>query len=409
MSKTVETTITRRGVIWLGQTCNLKCQFCYFIDRRDSKDHPEHAFMSLDKAKKICRTLVDVYNNNAVDLQGGEPTLFEGIFDLVSYCRDIGLKPTLITNALLLDDIEVCRRYGSSGIDDFLVSVHGMGDVHNRLVGRADAHERQMKALRNLQKIGIPFRFNCVLSKPVLPQLSSIARLATQTGARAVNFITFNPFADQALEGKRSSENVPPYSEIRTSLTEALDILDDNDIEANVRYFPLCMLEERHRKSAYNFQQLPYDHHEWDYASWAWTGLQAQRMRGGDVSETFNLADYNLVVRYKRIVRKIISIPTLKSLLTSIYRLYRRRKKQEVPRDVLYRKIARAHAKIHCRYAYAEQCSHCSLRGICDGFHGDYAVFFGMTEAEPVVLSETITDPLFYIRHQKNQRKWLKP
>src|SRR4029453_2406627 len=67
--------ITRRGILWLGQTCNLRCQFCYFLDRIENGNHPEHAFMSLDKAKTICQSLVEYYGNNSIDIQGGEPTL----------------------------------------------------------------------------------------------------------------------------------------------------------------------------------------------------------------------------------------------------------------------------------------------------------------------------------------------
>src|SRR5262245_34273702 len=59
-------TITRRAVLWLGQTCNLRCYFCYFLDRIESKAHPEHDFMDLDKAKEICDALVRVYGNNAI-------------------------------------------------------------------------------------------------------------------------------------------------------------------------------------------------------------------------------------------------------------------------------------------------------------------------------------------------------
>ena len=36
------------------------------------KDHPEHAFMPIEKAKKICRTLVEVYGNTSIDIEGGE-------------------------------------------------------------------------------------------------------------------------------------------------------------------------------------------------------------------------------------------------------------------------------------------------------------------------------------------------
>src|SRR5262249_21625631 len=33
--------ITRRGILWLGQTCNLRCHFCYFLDRIEDEHHPE--------------------------------------------------------------------------------------------------------------------------------------------------------------------------------------------------------------------------------------------------------------------------------------------------------------------------------------------------------------------------------
>ena len=167
--------ITRRGILWLGQTCNLRCQFCYFLDRIENGNHPEHPFMTLEKAKEICRTLVEYYGNNSIDIQGGEPTLWPGIYDLVSYCAEIGLSPTIITNAQVLANREVVARHKSAGIRDFLVSLQGLGPVYDQLVRRRGAHVRQLKALCNLQEEGVPFRFNTVLSKPALPQLSDIA------------------------------------------------------------------------------------------------------------------------------------------------------------------------------------------------------------------------------------------
>ena len=44
--------LTRRGIISLGQTCNLQCYFCYFRDRRSDANHPEHEFMSMEKAER---------------------------------------------------------------------------------------------------------------------------------------------------------------------------------------------------------------------------------------------------------------------------------------------------------------------------------------------------------------------
>jgi molybdenum cofactor biosynthesis enzyme MoaA len=398
LQTTRERTITRRGVMWLGQTCNLRCYFCYFIDRIESASHPEHPFMTLEKAKKICKTLVDVWGNNAIDIQGGEPTIWPHILDLVRYCREIGLFPTLITNALVLDKPERCAAYKEAGIGDFLVSVHGIGEVHDRVVQLPGAHVRQMKALRNLREAGIPFRFNCVLSKPVVPQLPQIAELCVKTGARVLNFLTFNPFEDQARGGKRSANNVPMYSELSEQLDKALDILDDAGVEANVRYLPLCIVSERHRKSMYNFQQLPYDHHEWDYSSSEWTSLVPQRMKGGDVSPIVELQTVRLPKRIRKQIDWIFARPRLRTALFAVHNAYGRMMSSLRERNAIYRDNARVRAA-HCSYTYASACNQCSGKNICDGFHGDYAELFGTSEARPFG-GPKLNDPRHFIRKQ---------
>ncbi len=82
MQTTTRRTLTRRGVLWLGQTCNLRCYFCYFLNRISDAHHPEHPFMSLEKATEICDTLRTVYHNTAIDIQGGEPTIYPDILPL---------------------------------------------------------------------------------------------------------------------------------------------------------------------------------------------------------------------------------------------------------------------------------------------------------------------------------------
>lgn len=398
--QTRERTLTRRGVLWLGQTCNLRCKFCYFIDRIASAQHPEHPFMSLDKASSICRTLRDFYGNTAVDIQGGEPTIYPQIFELISLCRDIGLYPTLITNGIVLDKIELCRKYRDAGVRDFLVSVHGLGAVYDELVGCPGGSDRQMKGLANLQESGIPFRFNCVLAKSVLPQLADVARLAIGTGVRAVNFISFNPFEDQTSRGKRSLCDVPSYSEVKPALTEALDLLEEAGVEANVRYFPFCMMEPRHFKNCYNFQQLSYDHHEWDFASWGWTGLTPQRQRDGEPTAPVHLTSARWWYGFKKPLKALSQNPLLRPVLFGGHRLLTMVSGSRSGSDRQYREVAKLNAEIHCSYVYADACAQCSLKSICDGFHGDYARLSGTAEATAVLGTDTGDDPCRFIRAQ---------
>ena len=415
--KTTTRKITRRGVMWLGQTCNIRCHFCYFLDRINATDHPEHPFMTLEKAKRICSTLLDVYDNNAIDIQGGEPTLFRHINELVEHCRKIGLMPTLITNAIALQDLRKCAQLKDFGIRDLLVSVQGLDETYDAIVGVKGASVKQRHGLENIIQAGIPIRFNSVLSKPVLPQLEKIAQLAVDVNARVVNFLAFNPFEDQQIAGKRNATNVPRYSDVSPYLNAAMDILAKGNVECNVRYFPICMVAERHRKSMFNFQQLPYDYHEWDYASWSWTGQQPQRMKWGECSPVVDLARETYApIQYKGAAKPIADVarqlvtkyPGLRGparkVHMSVSKLLQAKSDHSIelsPKENLYRDNARLRSSQHCRYLYDRACNSCDIRRICDGFHGDYAALFGTGEAKGIQLGQQVDNPKHFIGEQE--------
>ncbi len=398
--------ITRRGILWLGQTCNLRCHFCYFLDRIEDERHPEHPFMSLEKAKTICKTLVDYYGNNSIDIQGGEPTLYPHVFELVAYCTEIGLSPTLITNAQVLSNRDVAARYKQAGIRDFLVSVQGLGPVYDRIVGRPGAHVRQMKGLRNLQEVGIPFRFNTVLSKAALPQLQDIAELAVRTGSQVVNFLGFNPFNDQTT-GKRSAQNVPTYAEVGRALDPVLDILAAAGVEANVRYLPFCIVAERHRSAVYDFQQIPYDLHENDFASWSWTDLPAQRTRDAALTPPFGLGPRLRLGKLRAPIRRLAAgIPRVARQLHAFKQRLERawaERESHASREARYREDARMRSQEYTGYRHVAGCSTCDLTSICDGFYADYADLFGSSEARPISIGRRVDDPQHYSRHQQKR------
>lgn len=413
---TTTRSVSRRAVIWLGQTCNLHCSFCYFIDRIHDNKHPEHPFMPLEKAKRICRTLAETYGNTAIDIEGGEPSIYPYILELLSYCNLIGLYPTLITNAITLDNPERCRQMRAAGVRDFKISIHGLGETHDRLVGRPGAHRRQMAAIRNLRELGIPFRFNVVLTPAAVPQLSAIARLAAATGALCVNWLGYNPHEDQ-LQNPERHKLIPNFTELRPSLTEALDILYEASIETNVRYVPVCMLEPRHRECAYDYQQLFYDHREWDLASWGWTTLPPQRDARGPVSDPISVGSLAWWVRLHQplhwaaqiprlgaqlSIKRMVNHPVSRKLLFRLQRVLVKKEKQpdRAAHSALYNQVARLHAKLDCRTKFENACSTCAAQPICSGVLIDYHETFGQGEIRPIA-GPRIHDPLHYIGSQK--------
>jgi len=456
-SMTKHRVLNRRGVMWLGQTCNIRCYFCYFLDKINTREHPEHAMMSLQKAKEMCRVMREHYGLSSVDIQGGEPTVWGPIFELVAYCNRIGLKPTLITNGVMLAKKDVCQRLKDAGVYDFLFSIHGIGETYDKIVGLPGGSEKQMKAIENLRELGIPFRLNCVLSKPVVDQLPGLAELTFSSGARAMNFIAFNPFVDQTT-GKRSSDTVATYAEVMKVLTPILDEFDRRGVECNVRYFPFCVFEERHRKFSQNFQQIVYDLHEWEAGSEVWTSQPNQRQAALPLSAPPRLEE---VIWHRRLMWLERSGPQwLRHMATRTIEFLRRQYPQAAAKPREFRIDASAigrgaapasapevkappptkhpllpfaifaervikfaqeslgtsprldwHEYLHREarrlmplsvhsFSKCTACKSCDVASICDGFQGDYGELFGFAEARPIKLGRRITDPKHYMAEQ---------
>jgi len=367
--------------------------------------------MSMEKAKKIASTLVEFYGNTSVDIQGGEPTLWKGILEYVSFCRAIGLDATVITNGQLLSKRGVVEGFREAGVRDFLVSIHALGDAYDRVVGRKGAQVAQMAALRNLQEAGVPFRINTVMLAESLPQLPLIAELGIRAGAKVVNYLTYNPYDDQGRPGARRSEEVPRYADLEPVINEALDRLASGGVEGNVRHYPICMVAERHRKSVYTFRQIPYDPHENDFASWTWTGEQPQRMREGKTTEPFVLGRrFTLggAGRHARVLSRTPMGPFLWKAKLALDRFVTglSEKLEDLTVEEKYQEDARLRAHDHCGYVHGKKCRTCDVREICDGFHGDYARMHGTDEARPIREGGKISNPLFYVRRQV---KWIHP
>jgi pyruvate-formate lyase-activating enzyme len=328
--------LTRRGVLWLGLRCDVRCKFCY----DEHVPTGQKGWLSVEDAIRALEKFRFYYGNEFVDFMGGEPTLHPAILDITAHAASIGLRPTVITHGMHLAKPARAAALVGAGVHDVLVSIHGLGatagEIHGR--GRHNA-ERQMQALDN------PFRFNVTVIRDNLTQLEAIAALAAAKGARVVNFLTFNPY----FEWQRGAEIgfQVRHSEAAPHLKRAIDICSAAGVEANVRYMPLCALPG-YEQHVYTGFQLPYDQHEWDYNSWYDTGHPGR------------------------------------------------------PGEAWYYQASIRQQQRH-DYRQVPACGQCALRGICDGFHTQYAGRWHGDEAiaHPGPL---ITDPRHFIQHQdKNQ------
>ncbi len=418
---------TRRAVIWLGQTCNLNCFFCYFAERIADKNHPEHAFFTLEKAKTMCKIFVEEYGLNSIDIQGGEPTIYPHIFELISYCNQIGLKPTLITNGITLSNFEFAQKFKTAGIYDFLISLQGIGETYNKVVGSKNAFEKQQKALENLKKLQIPIRVNAVLTNQIIDEMEQIADLAIQYNARVVNFIAYNNTGDQKI--LRQAHKIPYYDIIAQKLEPIIDKLENLNIEVNLRFLPFCVVSEKYRKNIQNSDQMLYDNHEWEASSRLWVDRPAQRQAKSPIEPRrtiYYLSRFKISRIYRSSTLKE-KLQWIKSLLLPFVPLrfksyapilsYQKpifdKMKHYTPNAKNYDKTHQ-YSKVECFYfeqkeimhniskhkIYHSKCNQCDIKAICDGFYCDFIDEFGSNAIKPIKLKSPTTNPRFYSQHQ---------
>ena len=334
--------VTRRGVLWVGLKCDVRCKFCY-----DDRIHPrDKIWLPLEQAIEALNKFRYFYKNEFVDFMGGEPTLHPRMLEIVHHASSIGLRPTIITHGMHLADPALVQKYKQAGIGDFLVSIHGIGATARQIhMWGTDNFEKQMTALRALKEAGIPFRFNCVPIKDNLDQLIDVVALAAQTGARVVNFLTFNPYFEWAKEGH--VEFQVSHSSAAPHLSAAIKLGESLGVEVNVRYFPICMLPG-YEKNVYTGFQLPYDPHEWDYNSW-----YDQKAEAVPIREWYS--------------------------------------------------IASEHQRRRHNYVHPSACTACAARSICDGGHSQYFSRWGDSELRPVSGAQ-LSDPCHFTQHQEKHR-----
>ncbi|MBT7930239.1 radical SAM protein [Candidatus Peregrinibacteria bacterium] len=250
---------TTRFVLDSSRSCNIKCKFCYYLHTYDKWKEYD---WSLDKAKGVIDSGI-ARGNDYMDVTGGEPTMYKHICEVVAYALSKNVKTCIITNGIVPS--HKAEKLISAGIDEFLVSRHGLEDTHDFTTNCRGAYRKQLNFLHVLDMNEIPIRFNCVINHFNQHDIYEIAKELVQHKPRIVNFINMNPhheWQDKNLETKKVAADL---NVVEPLLNKAIKLLEDCGIGVNVRYYPMCRIAEEYRRCICNDLHVVFDPYEWDY------------------------------------------------------------------------------------------------------------------------------------------------
>lgn len=141
-------------MIPITYSCNLNCPVCYL----PYKDIPE---LSLEDIKKI----ISNFEGQGIRISGGEPTLRKDLPEIISFIREKGKIPVLITNGLKLVDRNYVKKLKRTGLQKVSFSFNGFNDeVYSKINGRP-LLDIKLKSLKNLMREKIKIILSVMLVK----------------------------------------------------------------------------------------------------------------------------------------------------------------------------------------------------------------------------------------------------
>lgn len=150
-----------------NQYCNAHCFMCDFWKNSKSEITEEQFEYVLNKSKTI----------EMIRFTGGEPLLCKKLPEYIKKCHSIGIKTSIITNGLLLN--EKIDGLVKNGLDQIIISVDGStSELHDRLRGTKGLWKKIDMIFERIEKEYplLHTRVNTVVSEENISDIANMAR-----------------------------------------------------------------------------------------------------------------------------------------------------------------------------------------------------------------------------------------
>ncbi len=173
----------------LTERCNLRCRHCYqggIAPYEMTSDEVKH---EIDGATEMFQAWEAEYGVEVVPsihFTGGEPFLYEGLWDVVAYAREQGYATAIMTNGCLIT-AQDAERASLLGISDIQVSLEGEEALHDSIRGKG-SFAAMTRGVAALVEAGNRVHANVTLSRLNLDFIEKTAEIAKEIGCHGVGF-----------------------------------------------------------------------------------------------------------------------------------------------------------------------------------------------------------------------------
>jgi radical SAM protein with 4Fe4S-binding SPASM domain len=160
----------------LTHRCNLHCKHCYVDHEQLPHTQP------VEQWKSAIDQLVEM-GICAITFSGGEPLLYEGIFELILHAFRKGCQVRLFSNATHIHTIEVAEKLKASGLCYLETSLYGADiEIHDSITTVPGSFQKTLQAIHWLNALCIPITVKTSWIKPNRNEYSRMRELSDNLG-----------------------------------------------------------------------------------------------------------------------------------------------------------------------------------------------------------------------------------
>jgi radical SAM protein with 4Fe4S-binding SPASM domain len=192
--------------VYLTNACNLRCRYCFNLDREDAPRIPKD---------DICAILEAAYrqHHRYVSITGGEPFIYKPIFEVLDFAHELGYWINILSHGGLLDaaKVERLKKYWRLRIR---ISLDGPDpETHDHLRG-AGTFQDTLGKVDLLVASGINVGFGVTVSEHNVGSVERILQLCIDKG---ISFIRFSPVA-RVKKGKDAHVTADLHGQLLESI-----------------------------------------------------------------------------------------------------------------------------------------------------------------------------------------------
>jgi len=178
----------------LTERCNLRCAHCYQGPRRPAEMTPDEVKHEIDGATEMFQAWESEYGilvSPSIHFTGGEPLLYQGLWDVLTYAKAKGFGVAMMSNGCLITKEDAEKIFGI-GVSDVQISLEGPSELHESIRGK-DSFSKAAKGVQNLLLAGNRVSANVTLSRLNVDTIEETVSIAKDMGFYGIGFSRMVP------------------------------------------------------------------------------------------------------------------------------------------------------------------------------------------------------------------------